>query len=174
MSGKHEFLAAKLARGGPQAPPKTRWWPRHWLMASKYIDLSCGSAIEAGAGRQHLMDGVREWEQAIQGLGPTDLINKHIATEAALIEAAGRNDSDAITRAGEELYANAAAMARMQAERIGGLPEDRLRRIIEEHIAALADMVRFRMKGDAAGCGQAGEKGRRNAVVLANFTAEWL
>jgi hypothetical protein len=174
MSGKHEYLAAKLARGGPQAPPKTRWWPRHWMMASKYVGLSCRSAVEAGAGRQRLMDGVREWENSIQGIGPTELINSHIATEAALIEAAGRNDSDAITRAGKELYANAAALAKMEALRITDLPEDRLRRLLGEHIVSLADLVRFRMDVDTAGCDQAGEKGRRNAVTLANFTAEWL
>jgi hypothetical protein len=173
VSGKHEYLATKLARGGHQAPPKTRWWPRHWMAALKYTNLACKNAVVAGAGRQGLMDGVREWENAIQGLGPTDLINTHIAVEAALIEAAGRNDSDAITRAGKELYANAEALARMQAVRIDGLPEDRLRRLIEEHIVLFADLVRFHMKDDLAGFGNADEKGRGNAVSLANFTTEW-
>lgn len=155
-------------------PPKTRWWPRHWLAVSNYVSLSSKSAAEAGAGRQVLMDGIREWEKSIEGIGPTDLISRHIAMEAALIEAAIHNDSTEITRLGENLYLNAEALARMQSERFDGLPEYRLKHLLEEHIISIADMVRFRMKDDAAGRDNAVENGRGNAIALANFTTEWL
>lgn len=163
-------FAKKLAAGLVSVPSRMSWWPRHSRMMFRYLlsDKKLVNSIETE--RQIIDMGCKEWEALIPVAARKGLMGHHSALEMALVDAAKSHSSSGIDKIGSLLIENAEEMAASFGRCIVEFPEDPFRRLLGEHVASYAEIVRL----NAEGClKKSSDRADTNILSLAAFTAEW-
>jgi hypothetical protein len=111
-----------------------------------------------------------EWDKGLPVGCKRSLMWQHTALETMLVEAAWAKNADKIGRIGSLLHENAEEMAASFALTIVEFPELQFSRLIMEHVASYAEIVRLGIKGAVQ---KGGQRMESNTLALAAFTAEW-
>lgn len=171
---RHEYLATKLARGEAQGEPKTCWWPRHSRLLGAYITAATGKDPRVLQDvRKLLYKSGFDWESMVMRNERLGLMTEHVWLEAELVESVIRKSAGEVTRFGEALFENARRQAARLHYYFPGLPEGRLRRLLEEHVALFAEFVRAKIEKRPKEHDFGEPLRRANALALAKFAAEW-
>lgn len=167
-----EFLASKIVSGKGNASPRSTWWCRHCdtlvklLEGSRDADAQKVEVLQLDALRL-----AREWDGRLPSSFPKGTMERHISLEIGLVLVVRKKDYAGIDNVGSLLSDH----VNQQAEELGaldpGMPKDRLRRLIEEHVAILTERIRHDIEGTDKGPCEDRFKG--NALALADFSTEW-
>lgn len=171
---RHEYLATKLAREEADGQPKTCWWPRHSRLLGDYLAAITGKDERAlGEARKLLYKSGFDWETMVTRHERSGLMTEHVWLESELVESAIRRNVVEVTRLGEMLFENARKQAGRLLYYFPGLPEGRLKRLLEEHVSLFAESVRAKMEKRPKEQDFSEASRKANALALAEFAAEW-
>lgn len=163
-----ESFASRLASGSPGLPAKAVWWPGHVRVSADYVLWTSKPRCSRPA-RDAALAHAEIWDRWAPTAGG---MRQHVALETGLVDAARAGLVGKVEAAGELLARDAGERAAELAVRIESFPEDRFRRLLEEHAALFVERVRLAVEGrDARTCARHAEA---NALALAAFTVEWL
>ncbi len=169
-----EYLVTRLLSGKDESPTRTRWWPRHSKVTSRYL-------ISATGGMEASLPGIRElvattakdWE-CMEHRSKKGLMAEHSMLEIELVDAALRNDIATIDEIGQRLTENAVVQMEGFKAAIKEFPADRFKDLLVRHIGLFIDAVESRMTGDEKSFAMSEERRRENTIALAGFSTEWL
>jgi hypothetical protein len=169
-----EYLATRLMSGKDESPSRTRWWPRHSKITSRYL-LSATGGMEASLPgiRELVASTSKEWE-CMEHRSKKGLMAEHSMLETELIDAALRNDIPTIDQIGQRLTENAVVQTDVFKAAIKDFPSERFKDLLVRHIGLFIDSVEARMTGDEKSFVASEERRRENTIALAGFSTEWL
>ncbi len=169
---RKESFASKVAAGRGDMSPKATWWPRHVLAAARCIAVSSGDAPNGLlAARDSALDLASEWDAWLPEAAGKGAMRGHAALEIRLLDAARRNDERGVELDGDLLVENAAEQAGRLGSTVVSFPEERFRKLLEEHIRLFAAHVRLALeRKDARPCAR---RAKANSLALADLTVEW-
>lgn len=169
-----EYLVTRLLSGKDESSQRTRWWPRHSKVVSRYL-LSATGGMEASlpAIREIVATTSNEWE-CMAHRSKNGLMAEHSMLEIELVDAALRSDIATIDKIGEKLTRNARHQMEAFKASIENFPGDHFQAILSQHISLFIDAVEARMTEDEKSYAASEEKRRNNTIALAVFSTEWL
>lgn len=113
----------------------------------------------------------REWDSRLPSSFPKGTMERHVSLEIGLVLCVRNKDDVGVGKVGDLLADHVV----QQADELGtmdpGMPKDRLRRLIEEHVSILTERIRHDIEGTDKGACE--ERFKANALALADFSTEW-
>jgi hypothetical protein len=167
-----EFLASKIVSGRGNPSPRATWWCRHGDTLAKFLEGSKNADAEKMEVLQ--LDALRlagEWDGRLPSSFPKGTMERHIGLELGLISGVRKKDHVGVENVGNLLTDHVTQQAEELATLAPGMPKDRLRRLIEEHVAILTERIRHDIEGTDKGPCE--ERFRANSLALADFSTEW-
>lgn len=169
-----EYLVTRLLSGKNEAPGRTRWWPRHSGITSRYLQAAIqGEQKTLVATRDLAIASATEWE-CLAHRTKNGLMAEHALLELELVDAALRTDVDGINIIGEHLTRNARIQTEALRAKIDGFPADHFLALFAAHITLFIDSVESKMVGDDIFFDKSEEKRRANTIALAGLSTEWI
>lgn len=167
------MVAERIADADSAMPPRATWWTRHGQASSLYLALSADPRPAAKREARAIMRGqVDEWARwTPKGAGRDAGMARHAALEADLVDAARRGDVEEVVRIGNLLVDDAADQARRLGSTVASFPEERFKRLFEEHVRLFVGLVRASIEGKDPG--RRAKAAEANALALADMTVEW-
>jgi len=121
--------------------------------------------------RLEALELASEWDKRMPSSFPKGAMQRHVSLELGLINGVRRKDSAGIENVGNLLTDHVSQQAGELATLEPGMPKDRLRRLIEEHVSILTERIRHDVEGTDKGPCE--ERFRANSLALADFSTEW-
>lgn len=167
-----EFLATKITSGRGNPSPKATWWFRHYESIVRYLVFSGIQNVKGTEEvRMEALDLADEWDRMRSTSFPKGAMGRHVTLELGLVDAVRRKDSHAVETIGDLLVEDVEKQVDQLVALEPHMPKDRLKRLIEEHVALFTERIRHSIEGtDRTSCD---EKAKANAMALVDFTIEW-
>lgn len=165
-----DWLASQIVSGEVGIAPRTSWWPRHVFTMAKYFSAR-GKPRGIVSAREAVLEQAREWDCWMPEPARKGLMDTHAALELELVDATLNRDAKEVDRVGTLLIENAVHQGEILRVTMESFPEDRFRRLLEEHVSLFAAGMRLAIERRNDRSVQ--RRAEANSLSLAGLTVEW-